>query len=298
MRRTIIFVIIALASIMAPISNAQWTEAYFSTASFNGFHFTDSLNGWFTHLGADKIIHTTDGGFSFQVQQVIVGPYGLYDIYMEDNLNGWACGSNTGSGPGYIYRTTNGGADWVQQTHPASESIWGQILQVGGSIWIVGSYDGSFEYLLILKTSNSGTTWDLSEFPQHIGGGIHAFDSLNFIVYGVNGTLDRTTDGGNSWISASLPSDYQVERVKFLDDNLGYALVSNVWSNPADAYLYRSTDGGFTWNLHYSWIDQGQKQGLSLIPGTNTLFVAGWLTSVVPYKFGILKSIDGGSNWD
>ncbi len=283
-----------MALFMTPLK-AQWTEAYNNPGAFFGFHFTDSLNGWFSHIGSQKIIHTSDGGYTFDVQLNVALPFNMYDVYMEDNLNGWACGGNSGSGP--IYRTTNGGINWVQMTHPASQSIWGQIIKVGSSIWIVGSYDGSFEYLLILKTSNGGTTWDLEQFPQHIGGGIHAFNSLNFIVYGVNGTLDRTTDGGNSWISANLPSDYQVEKVKFLDDNLGYALVSNVWSNHPDAYLYRTADGGFTWNLHYSWIDQGQKEGLSINPQTGSLFVTGNLSGTLALN-GILKSTDNGSSWN
>ena len=298
MRRLIIVALFALASIMAPVQ-AQWAEAYYNSGAFYGFHFTDSLNGWFSHIGSQKIIHTSDGGYTFDVQLNVALSFNMYDVYMEDNLNGWACGSNTGYGPGYIYRTTNGGADWVQKTHPASQSIWGQIEQVGSSIWFFGSYAGATEYMLIMKTSDGGNTWQLNQYPQIVGAaGIYIFDSLNFIVHGVGGLLARTTDGGNSWISTTLPSDYQVERVKFLDTSIGYALVSNVWSNTADAYLYRTSDGGFTWNLHYSWIDQGQKQGLSIIPGINTIFVGGWLSGTPPYLFGITKSTDLGASWN
>src|SRR3989338_4960171 len=298
MRRTIIFALIALASFMAPIANAQWAEAYYNSGAFNGFHFTDSLNGWFTHLGADKIIHTSDGGYTFQVQQVIVGPYGLYDIYMEDNLNGWACGSNTGYGPGYIYRTTNGGADWIQQTHPASESGWTDIVKVGQSIWFLGVTGiSSNNHTLLMKTSDGGNSWDLTEYPQFLEAfEFVVFDSLNFIIYGENSILSRTTDGGNSWISANLPSDYQVEKVRFLDNNLGYALVTDLSHFPRDVYLYKSTDGGFVWNIHYSWLSSAQKRGLSIIPETGTIFVAGYLDQ--SGAKGILKSNDGGISWN
>jgi len=116
MRRLIIFALIALASIMAPIANAQWAEAYNNSGAFYGFHFTDSLNGWFSHIGSQKIIHTSDGGYTFDVQLNVALPFNMYDVYMEDNLNGWACGGNSGSGP--IYRTTNGGINWVQTQLP------------------------------------------------------------------------------------------------------------------------------------------------------------------------------------
>ena len=295
MRRLIIFALIALASIMAPIANAQWAEAYNNSGAFYGFHFTDSLNGWFSHIGSQKIIHTSDGGYTFDVQLNVALPFNMYDVYMEDNLNGWACGGNSGSGP--IYRTTNGGINWVQMTHPASQSIWGQIEQVGSSIWFFGSYAGATEYMLIMKTSDDGNTWQLNQYPQIVGAaGIYIFDPLNFIVHGVGGLLARTTDGGNSWISTTLPSDYQVQNVTFLDNSIGYALVANGWSNPPDSYLYRSTDGGFTWNLYHSWINQGVKEGLSIIPGPGTIFVTGNISGTSAVD-GILKSSDGGSSW-
>ncbi len=297
LKSILVIEIILMASIMAPIANAQWTEAYYNSGAFNGFHFTDSLHGWFSHIGSQKIIHTSDGGYTFEVQLTVALPFNMYDVYMEDTQNGWACGGNSGSGP--IYRTTNGGINWVQITHPASQSIWGQIEQVGSSIWFFGSYAGATEYMLIMKTSDDGNTWQLNQYPQIVGAaGIYIFDSLNFIVHGVGGLLARTTDGGNSWMSTTLPSNYQVQRVAFLDGSVGYALVSNIWSNPADAYLYKSTDGGFTWNLHYSWVDQGQKGALSIIPETGTLFVGGWLTGTSPYLFGIIKSTDLGASWN
>lgn len=299
MKNAIIILVILLASILAPSVYGQWTQAYSLTGGFKGFCFTDSLNGWFTHQGTSKIIHTSDGGYTFDVQSVTPGQYTMYDIYMEDQLNGWSCGGNTGSGPGYIYRTTDGGNTWIQKTHPATQSNWGQIEQVGSSIWIIGAYDNlSSEYLLILKTSDNGVNWNLVEYPQIIGAvGIHLFDSLNFIVYGVGGMLKRTTDGGLSWISTSLPSDYQVEKVVFTNQNIGYALVTDFDPSPADAYLYQSTDGGFTWNLHYSWVDQEQKLGLSVIPGSSTIFVGGFL-SINPYLSGMLKSVDSGETWE
>jgi len=289
-----------MALFITPLK-AQWTQAYSTNSAFTSLYFVDSLNGWFTHDDEDKIIHTSDGGYTFQVQQVIPGPYSIYDVYMENTQNGWACGTNAGGGPGYIYRTTNGGANWVQVLHPASQSLWGQIEPVGQSIWFFGTTGYPNEYMLIMKTSDNGQSWQLTQYNQFVGqvpAGSVVFDSLNFIIYGTGGMLKRTTDGGNSWISTTLPSDYQVEKVMFLNSTLGYALVTDFTPSPTDGYLYRSTDGGFTWHLHYSWVDQGQKMSLSVIPGTSTIFVGGWLSGTPPYLFGILKSIDNGNTWN
>jgi photosystem II stability/assembly factor-like uncharacterized protein len=292
---------VAWASFMTLSVNvsAQWVEAYSLSGAFNGFHFTDSLHGWFSHFGVNEIVHTSDGGYTFQIQQPTMLGRIMYDVFFEDTLVGWCVGDNGGSGSGFIARTTDGGASWVQKTHPASQSIWGQVEQVGSSIWVIGSYDGASEYLLILKTSDGGTIWQLQEFPQIVGAvGLYIFDSLNFVVHGVGGLLSRTTDGGTSWVPTSLPSDYQVERVAFLDGSLGYAIATDMVPSPGTAFLYRTTDAGFTWNLHYSFpLQSGQKKGLSLIPGTNTIFVAGWLNSTGTLR-GILKSTNAGATWD
>jgi len=277
------------------LTYGQWQEAYYNIGSFHGISFPDSLNGWFTHLGADKIVHTSDGGLSFEVQQVTPGAYDKNSIYMEDLNNGW-CGGGGDGLPGKIHHTTNGGNTWVLMSHPApGPSRWNCITQVGNNIWFGGGY-GSNQGI-VMKTSDNGQNWQVTLYPDFgIIAGITAFDSQNYILNGTGGLLVRTTDGGNSWISANFPTDYQVERFKFLDNNLGYALVTDFTPSPTDAYLYRTSDGGFTWNIHYSWIDQGQKLGLSIIPETGTIFVTGKLSGTVALN-GILKSTDGGTTW-
>lgn len=289
--------VILWASILAPSVYGQWTQVYSLTGGFNGICFTDSLNGWFTHQGTDKIIHTSDGGYNFDVQSVTPGQYTLYDVYMKDQLNGWSAGEGISGGPGIIHHTTNGGVTWVQMTHPApNNSGWGCIVGFNNNIWFGGAYGTNQG--IIMKTSDSGQNWEVILYPNFgIIVGITVFDQNNYIINGYPGLLSRTTDNGTSWISVNFPSDYSVEKVVFSDQNVGYALVSTPYSSPPDAYLYKTSDSGFTWNLIYSWVDQGQKRGLSVIPGSSTIFIGGYL-SQAPYLSGLLKSTDSGETWD
>jgi photosystem II stability/assembly factor-like uncharacterized protein len=310
MKSALILFVMILASLLTPV-NGQWVDAYQTNGSFHSFYFTDTLHGWFTHDGLNNysVVRTTDGGHTFTEQQTQNGTYSLVAIYMEDNQNGWTAGSNEGSGPGHIFRTTDGGDTWMYVSHPASQSLWEEIVPVGQSLWFIGhtgGYPEYYNYTLLMKTSDNGGTWSLTQYDQFIRGrGLVVFDSLNFIMYGgvgLQGTscfMVRTSDGGNTWISANLPANCQVENVKFWDSNVGYALITDFTTFSGRGYLYKTTDSGFTWN---EWYDYGpessQKWGLSLILGTSTIFVAGWLRVVEPYLFGILRSNDAGVTWD
>src|SRR5690606_33127830 len=77
----------------------------------NDIHFTDSLNGWIVTLGDNSppdtghILHTSDGGNSWEVQLSHVGDFAA--IQFLDNNTGYAYGF---VGFTRFYKTTNGGA--------------------------------------------------------------------------------------------------------------------------------------------------------------------------------------------
>ena len=275
---------------MAPI-NAQWQQAYYNLGGFNNFHFVDSLHGWFTHLGVDKIVHTSDGGHTFVVQPVTAGNYDKNSIFMENLSTGW-CGGGGDGAPGKIHRTTNGGATWVLKSHPAPPSGWNDIAKVGNSIWFVGGY-GS-QQAIIMKTSNNGTSWQVNLYPE-IGTivDMQMLDEQNVLICGKK-AIHRTSDGGNTWVEvAQNPNpDYWFYPMAFVNSMLGYALAYKYGISE----LYITTDSGFTWNLHYAFTDIGQKSALSVVPSTGTIFVAGSYNNFIDK--GIYKSTDGGATWD
>lgn len=294
----IVFVILELFCVFDVF--AQWNIVYNNPGDdFYGFNFVDSLNGWFIgdfSISSDyKIIRTTDGGSTFEPQNTPTGNYSLSTIFMEDLQSGWAA-SGRDNGSGRILHTTDSGINWIRLTHPAPTPVyWGEIAKVGNSIWFAGAYGSSDLHGIIMKTSDMGQSWQLTLFPSVSGfGGITVFDSLNFIVSGSEGLLDRTTDGGNSWIAANIDLGFQVDNVAFVNGEIGYALMTDIDHLPIDSHLYITSDGGLSWNLQFSWQAEGWKPGLSVVPNTDQVFVGGDLGSIN----GIIKSTNSGITWD
>lgn len=108
--------------------------------------------GWF-----DFILHTSDGGNSWEVQRSFkdnssLYTFGLVDISFSDQNNGWAVGY--GSGPhSRMYITNDGGIEWNEVKQPAFNALYSVNFINNNQGWIAGQ-NGA-----ILYTDNGGQTW-------------------------------------------------------------------------------------------------------------------------------------------
>ncbi len=184
--------------------------------------------------------------------------------------------------------------------------------------WAVG--DGG----VILKTSNGGTSWSVTNHTSCIGlNKIFFVSSLVGWAVGIYGTIIKTTDGGQTWVSQNSGIQTNLFGVQFTNTSNGIAVgdlgvtlrTSNggtTWTlggsvslNPVLNDLYsdnsgnswvvgtagriaKSTDGGTTWE--------------DMVSGTNaTLKAVQFKTSLIGWAAGnlgvILKSVDGGATW-
>jgi hypothetical protein len=115
--------------------------------------FTDANNGWTVGssgaTAANIILHTTDGGTTWNVQ---TGPTttNMNFCSFPSSMVGWAGGNG-----GEIFNTVNGGTTWTAQTNPSVNSIRGIDCPTIMDGWAVGDA-GS-----IVMTSNGGTTWSM-----------------------------------------------------------------------------------------------------------------------------------------
>lgn len=92
------------------ILSAQW-EWQYPLPQGNTLYdvvFTDQYNGWAVGENG-TIIHTADGGVSWQAQTGGVST-DLSDLCFVDSLNGWAVGTE-----GTILHTVDGGITWNRQ---------------------------------------------------------------------------------------------------------------------------------------------------------------------------------------
>ena len=192
-------------------------------------------------------IHDVAGGNGIVMKSVNSGntwtadstlPEKLFDVAFADALNGWISGEN-----GYIARTTNGGANWLQLTTGTGEDIFSVYFVDANEGWAVGTVTTD---AVILHTTNAGTNWteQTSGITEPLFS-VFFTDTVNGWAVGDNGTIIATTDGGTNWVSQTSNTLNALFDVYFLDANKG-------WAVGGAGTVLKTTDGGANWLLETS----------------------------------------------
>ena len=174
----------------------------------------------------------------------------------------------------------------------------------------------------IWKTTNNGITFrsifndprvvamgDLAIAPgdpSQIWAGTGEEDSRNSISAG--GGIFKSTDGGDSWELKGLRDTQVIGRVVVhpLDPDVVFvAALGHIWDANPERGLYRTTDGGETWELVKFISDKAGFVDVALRPDDpNTVFAASWERARGPWFLNsggpgsaLWKSTDGGTTW-
>src|SRR5207248_4659420 len=118
----------------------------------------------------------------------------------------------------------------------------------------------------------------------------------------------KSTDGGKTWKNAGLKNTYQISRVRVHPGNpdLVYvAALGHVWGPNPDRGIFRSKDGGKTWEKIFWRGPKARAIELVFDPTNANIFYAGfWEVSRKPWDLesggpggGLFKSTDGGDTW-
>lgn len=231
-----------------------------------------------------------------------------------------------GAAAGGVWKSVNGGADFFPVFDEHTQSI-GKIaidpkepktLWVGtGEPWVRNSVsvgDG------IYKSTNQGSTWKHLglEKTERIADIIIDPNSPNTVYVAALGGLwhaneergvYKTTDGGETW-----------EKVLYVDENTGAAdlamdpndpnvLWAAMWdfrrspdyftSGGPGSGLYKSTDGGKTWNKVTKDLPEGElgRMAIDIAPSNSQMI---YLTVECEQKEekGLYRSEDGGNSWE
>jgi len=197
-------------------------------------------------------------------------------ISMVDANLGWAIGSLSAQVGDHVLATTDGGNTWTDVTPPEPQAAADQ-------------HKVAFGYFLDAKTA-----W----VTYSIGGG-------NPVP--VSPVIWHTADGGTSW-TASQPLDvtglseiYVPSDMRFYGQQIGWILVHvGVGMNHDYVVIYRSDDGGVTWNRILDPNNDGGIQSCSKNAMKFTSQTRGWLTGDCNgVKAGVLlyQTNDAGSTW-
>ncbi len=195
--------------------------------------------------------------------------------------------------------------------HPKNDNIWYVAVGSGG-VW---------------KTVNAGTTWtpvfdDQSVYsigsvtidqlnPNRIWVGTGEDTGGRHTSYGDGIYLSE--DGGSSWKNMGLEKSERISTVIIhpTDSNtLWVAVQGPLWSKGGQRGLYKTTDGGLTWNKTLGGGESGDDEWTGVTDvvidprNPNRLYAATWQRhrTVAAYMGGgpntaIYKSEDGGENW-
>ena len=198
--------------------------------------FLDTSLGWAVGRdevfggGFGRIVRSTDGGRSWQVQHTVPAAY-MEGVEALDANTVVALGQIP-LGPRFILRTADGGQTW-NDVSPSQAVFMDTDFVDTSTGWVVGGR--------IYKTTDGGQTWTEQFTPGDLLNSVSFSDALHGWAVGWGPTLLRTTDGGLSWTPqvATSPTN-----VFFAVEALGPDVA---WIAGGDGFVARTGDGGQTW---------------------------------------------------
>ena len=189
---------------------------------------------------------------------------------------------------------------------PNNENIWYVAVGSGG-VW---------------KTTNAGTTWNplADTQPFYSTGAITLDPSNSQTVWlgtgenvggrhvGIGHGVYLSRDGGKTWANKGLKKSEHISKIIVhpTDSNtLWVAAQGPLWSSGGERGLYKSIDGGNTWNQTMDIDEWTGVTDLVIDPrDPNVLYAASWQRhrNVAAYVGGgpgtaLYKSVDGGESW-
>ena len=223
-----------------------------------------------------EILHTSDGGQTWDKLAYNPRHRGYSMDWVDANTMSLAT-----RGPDGIFRTTDGGVTFTQQTPGimTSTGIWYKIRFADASTGYAAGASG-----VMVKTTDGGATWN--EVTDGHGTStiysMYVFDANNLITIGASSKVYATTDGGTTWTPQTIPgTSTTLYDVTFVDQNLGFICGTT-------GRVYRTTDHGTTWTQMTT-------------PSTTTMYSVvfadadtGW---VVGTGGAMFKTTDGGTTW-
>ncbi len=119
----------------------------------------------------------------------------------------------------------------------------------------------------------------------------------------------KSDDGGENWTKMGLEKSERISAVKIdpTNSNIVYAgVMGALWGPSADRGVYKTTDGGKTWNNIFSVNENTGCSELVIDPkNSNILYAAFWEFRRTAYSFNsggensaLYKSVDAGKTWN
>ena len=174
----------------------------------------------------------------------------------------------------------------------------------------------------VWKTENAGTSWKpvFDEQPILNIGSVAIQQSNSSVVWvgtgegnprnslNIGAGIYKSMDGGKSWKMMGLEKTRNIHRIIIDPGNpntVYVAAIGNPFSEHPERGVYKTTDGGDSWNLILHTNDTSGCADLVIDPtNPNKLIAAMWQHRRTPWSFtsggagsGLYITVDGGRNW-
>ena len=220
--------------------------------------------------------------------QPVDSSFALYGIDFPTDNVGYAVG--WGVQGSVMMKTTDGGATWARQNVGGALLFTAKFSDADNGM--VAGYLDACQCGLLLKTTDGGATWATGTSTATFGFYVLAFpDKDTGYVCGYNGAILKTVDGGSNWKSLNTGTTDVFRRIFFPSAQVGYGLAGpgNDFARPSQ--LYKTTDGGATWNRIQNY--NGTRVFADIyFTSENVGFLVGH-----DGKEAVYKTLDGGVTW-
>jgi photosystem II stability/assembly factor-like uncharacterized protein len=190
--------------------------------------------------------------------------------------------------------------------HPTNKSVW-YVAAASGGLWKTTNagtsfspiFDGEGSYSIgevVIDPNNHNVIW--------VGTGEN--NAQRSVSYGDG--VYKSIDGGRSWTNMGLPQSEHIGRILIDPRNSAVVYVASqgpVFNGGGDRGLYKTTDGGQTWN---TILDGGEWAGVSDVVmdprNPDVLIASVWQRARRQFTYiaggpesGLHRSTDGGATW-
>ena len=275
-----------------PIPPGDLKAVHFPVDARTGSAVTGNL------YSSSSIIKTSDGGSTW-FEKFFKPDDDLYSVHFPNAQTGYAVGFSVTipGGRSMILRTTDGGSTWSEyisaETYALNSVHFPVDAQTG---YAVG---GAAK---VYKTTDAGETWSMIRPP----GTTHNLYSVHFPVdaqtgYSVGGmtsksVIEKTTDGGTTWIVQKDESGWPLYSVHFpADAQTGYAVGG--WDALNGSTIWKTTSGGANWARQNPGTS-GRLNSVRFPVNDQTGYAVGSGGAIQMSRLGLtLKTTNGGTDW-
>jgi photosystem II stability/assembly factor-like uncharacterized protein len=222
-----------------------WNNAnYIATDYINTISMLNANTGFISGRWG-RFAKTTDGGVTWDTSKTAnpaLVPYFCNGVDFVNETTGWIVGGVAGIGGNTkIWKTTNGGVNWVEQVSAYSGPVGVKISMVDANTGYM-SHGAGFQ-----KTTNGGDNWILTTPPSTISTSYNPVKVLNantVFTSSSNSQVYCTTNGGTSWDSLNFPVK---AGTLFCTDWFDY---NNGVAGGVIGVVGRTTNHGQTWQIY------------------------------------------------